>query len=73
MITRKYFFSSKVTHDDSSLCYSYYSGIINHNSLFENNEVALNSVREHSIDVLTGVVGRKLEAVDVEIVAFNRV
>jgi hypothetical protein len=72
MINRKYFFSVKVSHDNGTGMYSWYSGVANKASFFKNEEQLIGEVRQLGCDKMQGLVDRCIFADDVQIVCLSK-
>ena len=73
MINRKYFFSVKVAHNDSTGNYSWWHDFVTHKSLFSEPEEVMKQIRSHCISMLSEEVPRRFCGDEVEFIAFNRV
>ncbi len=74
MITRKYFVSAKVAHNNGTGEYSYYNGVMNFKSWLPMNAGEMVEMTRDEMElILTPYVDREIASNDVELLAFNRI
>lgn len=73
MINRKYFFSSKVAHNDSSGNYSWCYSVVSLKGWFQDDNEVLESIKSYSWDQLNSRVKREFTLDDIEIISCSRI
>ena len=72
MIKRKYFFSVKVAHNNSTGEYSWWNAILNTKAWLQNTDELLLTVRELAQEELQGKLSRDITPNDIEVIALNK-
>lgn len=73
MITRKYFYSVKVAHNDDTGNYSWHHSVVTITSWFADLDELMIDIRRQSANVLRPRLERPIKEQDIEIVSLNRV
>ena len=73
MITRKYFFSIKVSHNNGTGDYSYWHDFVSLTSFRANQELVMKQIRSDCISMLSDEVPRRFVGDDIEFICFCRV
>ena len=72
MLKRKYFFSVKVSHDNGTGLYSWYSGMVTKVSWLKDEEQLLDDIRALGADMLEDMVDRDINKNDIQLLSVNK-